>query len=84
MVVQKPGLRIPTCLDCSGPERFSLDEFARKYLTASNDPRKVVADIHARYFGVELDDRSLTPGDDPRLGSVRFEKWLARSARDAH
>jgi len=43
-----------------------------------------VADIHARYFGVELDDRSLTPGDDPRLGSVRFEKWLARSARDAH
>ena len=71
-------------VELAGPERFSFDEFARKYLTASKDPRKVVADIHARYFGAELDDRSLTPGDDPRLGSVRFEKWLARSARDAH
>jgi uncharacterized protein YbjT (DUF2867 family) len=71
-------------VELAGPERFSFDEFARKYLTASKDPRKVVADIHARYFGAELDDRSLTPGDDPRLGSVRFEKWLARFARDAH
>jgi len=43
-----------------------------------------VADIHARYFGAELDDRSLTPGDDARLGSVRFETWLARSAREAY
>ena len=71
-------------VELAGPERFSFDEFARKYLTASNDPRKVVADIHARYFGAELDDRSLTPGDDPRLGSVRFEKWLARFARETH
>jgi uncharacterized protein YbjT (DUF2867 family) len=71
-------------VELAGPERFSFDEFARKYLTASKDPRKVVADIHARYFGAELDDRSLTPGDDPWLGSVRFENWLARSARDAH
>jgi uncharacterized protein YbjT (DUF2867 family) len=71
-------------VELAGPERFSFDEFARKYLTASKDPRTVVADIHARYFGAELDDRSLTPGDDPRLGSVRFEDWLARSARDAH
>jgi len=66
-------------VELAGPERFSLDEFGRKYLTANKDQRKVVADIHARYFGAELDDRSLTPGNNPRLGSVRFEDWLARS-----
>lgn len=71
-------------VEFAGPERLSLDEFARKFLTATKDPRKVVADNHARYFGAELDDRSLTPGDDPRLGSVRLEKWLSRSARNAH
>jgi uncharacterized protein YbjT (DUF2867 family) len=64
-------------IELAGPERLSLDEFGRKYLAATKDPRKVVADIHARYFGAELDDRSLTPGDDPRLGAVRFEDWLA-------
>ena len=64
-------------IEIAGPERLSLDEFGRKYLAATKDPRKVVADIHARYFGAELDDRSLTPGDDPRLGAVRFEDWLA-------
>ena len=64
-------------VELAGPERFSLDEFGRKYLVVMKDPRKVVADIHARYFGAELDDQSLTPGSDPRLGSVHFEDWLA-------
>jgi uncharacterized protein YbjT (DUF2867 family) len=64
-------------IELAGPERFSLDEFARRYLAAMKDRRKVVADIHARYFGAELDDRSLTPGNNPRLGSLRFEDWLA-------
>lgn len=64
-------------IELAGPERLSLDEFGRKYLAATKDPRKVVADIHARYFGAELDDRSLTPGGDPRLGAIRFEDWLA-------
>lgn len=64
-------------IELAGPEQLSLDEFGRKYLAAIRDPRKVVADIHARYFGAELDDRSLTPGDRPRLGAIRFEDWLA-------
>jgi uncharacterized protein YbjT (DUF2867 family) len=64
-------------IELAGPERLSLDEFGRKYLAATKDPRKVVADIHARYFGAELDDRSLTPGNHPRLGAIRFEDWLA-------
>ena len=64
-------------IELAGPERLSLDEFGRRYTVAIKDPRKVVADFHARYFGAELDDRSLTPGDRPRLGAIRFEEWLA-------
>jgi len=64
-------------VELAGPERLSLDEFGRRYLAAIKDPRKVVADIHARYFGAELDDRSLTPGDNPRLGAIPFGDWLA-------
>jgi uncharacterized protein YbjT (DUF2867 family) len=67
-------------VELAGPEQFSLDEFGRRYLTATKDRRKVVADIHAGYFGAELNDRSLTPGNKPWLGSVRFEDWL-RSLR---
>jgi len=65
-------------VELAGPERFSLDEFGRRYLTATKDRRKVVADIHALYFGAELNDQSLTPGSNPRLGSVCFEDWLRR------
>jgi len=68
-------------VELAGPERFSLDEFVRRYLAATKDRRRVVADIHARYFGAELNDPSLTPGDNPRLGSVRFEDWLAQLRR---
>jgi uncharacterized protein YbjT (DUF2867 family) len=72
------GAPINGVVELAGPERLSLDEFGRKYLIATTDPRRVAADIHARYFGAELHDQSLTPGSDPRLGSVRFEDWLAR------
>ena len=37
----------------------------------------MIADVHARYFGAEIDDRSLTPGDKPRLGATRFDDWLS-------
>jgi hypothetical protein len=49
-------------------------------LRANQDPRPVVGDAHARYFGAEINDQSLTAGDNPRLGSIRFEDWLSRSA----
>jgi uncharacterized protein YbjT (DUF2867 family) len=71
------GVPVNGIVELAGPESFSLDDFARQYLTATKDSRKVVADIHARYFGAKLDDRSLTPGKNPRLGAVRFEDWLA-------
>jgi hypothetical protein len=41
--------------------------------------RQVIADVHARYYDAELNDRSLTPGDHPRVGSIRFEDWLSHS-----
>ena len=71
------GAPVNGIVELAGPEKFSLDEFGRQYLIATKDSRKVAADIHARYFGAELDDQSLTPGKNPRLGSMRFEDWLA-------
>jgi uncharacterized protein YbjT (DUF2867 family) len=72
------GTPVNGIVELAGPEKFSLDEFARKYLIATKDSRKVMADIHARYFGAELNDQSLVPSHGARLGSVCFEDWLKR------
>jgi len=66
-------------VEVAGPEACPLDNFARKFLAARGDGRKVIADVHARYFGAALNDRSLTPGENPRLGSIRFADWLGRA-----
>jgi uncharacterized protein YbjT (DUF2867 family) len=63
-------------VELAGPERFRLDELTRRVLSANDDGRRVTADRRARYFGAELDDRSLIPGDDPRIAPTRFEDWL--------
>jgi uncharacterized protein YbjT (DUF2867 family) len=63
--------------EIAGPERFRLDELVRKGLAAKGDPREVVADEQARYFGARLDERTLLPGPDVRLGETTFDKWLA-------
>jgi uncharacterized protein YbjT (DUF2867 family) len=73
------GPPLNTTVEVAGPEARPLDKFARKLLAVTGDRRQVIADVHARYFGTELNDRSLTPGDHPRLGSTRFEDWLSRS-----
>ena len=67
-------------IELAGPDRIGLDDLVRRYLAAKHDSRKVVTDVHARYFGTELNDKSLTPGDNPHIGSTSFEKWLARAA----
>ena len=64
-------------VEMAGPEACPLDKLARKSWPQRGDRRQVIADVHARYFGAELNDRSLTPGDHPRLGSTRFEDWLS-------
>jgi len=66
-------------IEIAGSEPIRMDELARRFLSATRDPRKVTADVHARYFGTELNDQSLTPGDKARLGPTRFEEWLSRS-----
>jgi uncharacterized protein YbjT (DUF2867 family) len=66
-------------VELAGPERFRLDELARRFLRANDDHREVTADVHARYFGAELDEDSLTPGDSARIAPTRFEDWLSRS-----
>ncbi|WP_457811862.1 SDR family oxidoreductase [Sinorhizobium meliloti] len=67
-------------LEVAGPEAIPLDELVRRFLRSTEDPRKVLPDVHARYFGAVLDDQSLTPGKNPRLGVIRFEDWLGRQA----
>jgi uncharacterized protein YbjT (DUF2867 family) len=66
-------------VEVAGPEQFRLDELVRRVLLANNDVRLVETDVHARYFGAELDDHSLTPGPNARIVPTRFEDWLSRS-----
>lgn len=67
-------------VEVGGPEQFRFDEMIRMGLNAGNDPREVVVDQHARYFGTELGERSLVPDDGALLGETRFEDWLKGSA----
>ncbi|GAB2863678.1 SDR family oxidoreductase [Actinoallomurus bryophytorum] len=68
-------------VEAGGPERFRMDEFFRDALAARSDPREVVTDPHARYFGTELSDLSLVPGDDAVLGEIRYGDWPGRAGR---
>lgn len=67
-------------VELAGPEQFRFDEFISRGLSARKDPREVLADPHARYFGTELSEYSLVPGNDARLGETRFKDWLTQSA----
>jgi uncharacterized protein YbjT (DUF2867 family) len=66
-------------VDLAGPEKIRMDDLVRQFLVASGDTREVITDPQARYYGVAVNDQSLTPGDNPRLGSTRFEDWLANT-----
>lgn len=67
-------------VEVAGPERFHFDELVRWGLGVRNDPREVIADPRARYFGAELSERTLVPDDGARLGETRFDDWLSRPA----
>jgi uncharacterized protein YbjT (DUF2867 family) len=69
-------------VEVAGPQQFRLDELIRRGLEEVHDPREVIADPHARYFGAELNERTLVPGDDARLAETRFENWLSRSTAE--
>jgi uncharacterized protein YbjT (DUF2867 family) len=73
------GAPLNDTVEVAGPAPIPLDALARQYLDAKGDRRQVIADVHARYFGTELNDKSLTPGGHPRLGALHFADWLSRS-----
>lgn len=64
-------------VEVAGPERVSLAELVERFLRKTGDSRHVVADVNARYFGAVLNDQSLTPGANPRIGSKTFEEWFS-------
>jgi uncharacterized protein YbjT (DUF2867 family) len=67
-------------VELGGPEQFRLDELVRRYLRDHEDVRLVRTDIHARYFGAELEAHSLIPGPGAHIAPTRFEDWLEQSA----
>jgi len=67
-------------VEIAGPERVRLADLVRHYLQAKGDPRQVVADPQARYFGALLADDTLVPGPGARLGTVTVDDWLKEQA----
>ena len=67
--------------DLAGPEQIRQDDLVRQFLKATLDSRTVVTDPKALYYGIEVNDQSLTPSDKARIGPTRFEDWLRRSIR---
>lgn len=77
------GQPINGTVEIGGPEKFRLDELVRRGLAAWKDPREVVADPHARYYGIAVSERTLVPGDDARLSKTTFETWLTQPTPSA-
>lgn len=73
------GTPLNGTVEVAGPEQFRLDELIRRDLSARHDPRQVIADPHARYFGAELAERTLVPGDGALLAETRFDDWFSQS-----
>jgi uncharacterized protein YbjT (DUF2867 family) len=74
------GAPVNGIVEVAGPEQFRFAELIRQGLAARNDPRDVVVDPGARYFGAELGERSLVPAGKAQLGEISFHEWLARPA----
>ena len=66
-------------IEVAGPDRMPMSALVERYLRLVNDPRQVVTDPDARYFGGRIDDRSLVPGGHARLGRIRLEDWIEQS-----
>jgi uncharacterized protein YbjT (DUF2867 family) len=72
------GVPVNGTVEIAGPEQFRFDELIRKALAAQDDPREVIADPGARYFGAQLGERSLVPAGEAHLGDTRFNVWLGQ------
>jgi uncharacterized protein YbjT (DUF2867 family) len=73
------GSPVNGIVEVAGPQQFRLDQFIRRGLDARHDPREVITDPRARYFGAELGERTLVPGGHATLAETRFEEWLSLS-----
>jgi uncharacterized protein YbjT (DUF2867 family) len=76
IAVEKP---LNGTVELAGPEPIRMDELVRRFLNANRDSRKVITDVDAGYFGTQVNDQSLTPGPNPRLGRTRFADWLTHT-----
>ncbi|MEU9781663.1 SDR family oxidoreductase [Streptomyces phaeochromogenes] len=72
------GTPVNGVVEVAGPDEFELDQLVRKGLAAKNDPRTVVTDEHATYFGAELQEATLLPGPGARIAETRFADWVAQ------
>src|SRR5215472_3424313 len=70
-------------VEIAGPQRAPFNEIVARYLKAVRDPREVVSDPEARYFGGRVEERSLVPLGEARLGRIGFDEWLRRSQTEA-
>lgn len=77
------GTPVNGIVEVGGPEQFRLDELIRQGLQARQDPREVITDPKARYFGALLGERTLVPAEGARMGEVRFQEWLAQPVLQA-
>jgi uncharacterized protein YbjT (DUF2867 family) len=71
-------------VEIAGPEVFRLDELIRGALEANKDPREVITDPQARYFGISPGERTLLPGDDAVLAQTSYEDWSSQPAAAGH
>lgn len=78
------GAPVNGIVEVAGPEQFLLDSLIRRFLSARHDPREVLADPQARYFGAALDERTLVPGDGAILGETRLDDWLRTQSEPAN
>jgi uncharacterized protein YbjT (DUF2867 family) len=74
------GSPVNGIVEVAGPQRLRLDELVRRYLSARHDPRDVISDPEARYFGAKLSERTLVPSGDAILAETPFEDWVDRAA----
>jgi uncharacterized protein YbjT (DUF2867 family) len=77
------GTPVNGIVEVAGPEQFRLDELVRGVLKERNDPREVMTDPNARYYGIAPSERTLLPEDDARLGEVRFDDWRRNTTAQA-
>ena len=82
LAVAAVGAPVNGKIELAGPEQFRFDELIQRVLVTNGDERRVVADDRARYFGAELEERSLIPGDDAHIAPTRFDDWLSRAVED--